>query len=118
MSIEALIAHLAKPEWLPFFLVVQKGQEKMQFNLQRMIEAVIIGLSIAAVGYLTVVPRLEERQIATEERQIATISMIKEVKEQNLRHLQQGHMEQFRMLEQMKAIDARVIRLEKQRDGH
>lgn len=111
MSIEALLASLSKSAWLPFVLVVHKGEQKMQLNTQRMIEAVIIGMCIALVGYLTVVPRLEERLEAVQES-------IRDVKEQNSRHSQQGHSYQFTLMEQMRALDARVIRLEKQKDGH
>lgn len=80
----------------------------MQINTQRLIEAVIIGLCIAMVGYLTVVPRLEERLEAMQET-------IRDVRDQNLRHMQNGH--PYSTTEQIRAIDARVQRLEKKGDG-
>ena len=109
MSLEALFAAVTKSAWLPFVLVTHKGEEKMQFNTQRMIEAVIIGLCIALVGYLTVVPRLEERLTAVQ-------ASIDEVKHQNQRHMGDGH--PWPGLEKMRSIERRVDRLEKQKDGH
>jgi hypothetical protein len=60
MSLEALLAGLGKGAFVPFFLVTNKD-EKMQVNTQRIIEAVVIGAVMAFIGFIAIVPRLEER---------------------------------------------------------
>ena len=106
MSVEAIIASMTKGVgWLPFILA--SGDRRLQFNTQRMIEAVIIGLAIALVGYMTVVPRLEER--------LAYITdMVKEVKIQNDQHMTNGH--PYTTMQEIKSLNARVQRLEQERD--
>ena len=59
MSIEAAIASLAKGAgWLPFILTA--GQDT-KLNTQRLLEAGVIGIVMAFIGFVAIVPRLEER---------------------------------------------------------
>lgn len=44
---------------VPFFMAT--GQQKLVLNGQRLVEAAIIGGVLALLGYIFVVPRLEER---------------------------------------------------------
>ncbi len=53
---------------IPFLAIAANGM-KVQLSYQRVVEALVIGAVLAGVGYIAVIPRLEER-VALEIRQV------------------------------------------------
>lgn len=53
-----IISHADK---LPFVIAVGGPRMRVQLSYQRIIEAVVIGAVLAGIGYIAVIPRLEER---------------------------------------------------------
>jgi hypothetical protein len=78
----------------PFLTMVTRGTSmRVQVSVQRIVEAVIIGVSLAFVGYLAIIPRLEAR-IENIERNLArierNIDQMRELREQDLRDQRGG----------------------------
>lgn len=46
---------------LPFVVAVNGANMRVQLSYQRILEAVIIGAVLAAIGYIAVIPQLEQR---------------------------------------------------------
>lgn len=67
---------------VPFFMAT--GQQKTVLNGQRLLEAAMIGGVLALLGYVFVVPRLEERITAIQDD-------VRELKRSVNNHLEGGH---------------------------
>lgn len=46
---------------LPFFMGLANGTPRVKLSMQRVLEAIIIGAIISGLGYVVMIPRLEER---------------------------------------------------------
>lgn len=46
---------------LPFLMSIVSGAPRVQISMQRVIEAAVIGGVLAGIGYIAVIPRIEER---------------------------------------------------------
>lgn len=68
---------------VPFFIMTN-AQQKPVLNGQRLVEAAIIGGVLALLGYVFVVPRLEERITSIQED-------VRELKRSVTGHLENGH---------------------------
>lgn len=66
-AINFIVRHADK---IPF-VVATTGGMKVNLSYQRVMEAAVIGVVLAGIGYIAIIPRLEER-IALEIRQVRT----------------------------------------------
>lgn len=51
----------AHADQIPFLMAVATGSPKVQVSLQRVLEAAVIGVALAGIGYVMIIPRIEER---------------------------------------------------------
>lgn len=80
---------------VPFLMSIVAGAPKVQISMQRVIEAAVTAGVLAIIGYVAIIPRLEERMV----NEFQTIRRDIDELKQTVRNIESQRQEDYRDLQ-------------------